>query len=192
MIDLFKGFDEISPLSDSCRLALLDKFRERRILKRQAFLKAGHICRDLSFVESGLLRRYVVRNDKEISCDFASAGHLCIDPNSFFLQKPSVQVIRAINDSVLYMLDRTDYINICEAFPEFRILVDLYIRKNYLFGESLLLIFRTMRAEERYEWMLQHYPLSGSDLASMYFASFLGLTPSTVSRIKRGRKAKPG
>ncbi|RZK16943.1 MAG: Crp/Fnr family transcriptional regulator [Pedobacter sp.] len=183
---LFSHIEEKVSLNDNDK-ALIEKFfSSKKLRKRQYLLQEGEISKHLVFVAKGLLRTYNVdEKGNEHMSIFGWEGWWISDFNSFLSGEPAVFNIDAIEDSELLMLSRNDYESLTLAVP----IMDRYFRILYqnslVTKERRLMSTITHSAEERYLELLASSPKIMERIPQNLIASYLGIAPETLSRIKK-------
>jgi CRP-like cAMP-binding protein len=187
MLDtLFKHIEEKVSLTDADKELIQSFFITKRLRKRQYLLQEGDICRYLAFVASGLIRTYNIddKGDEHMSV-FGWEGWWLSDFNSFLTGEPSVFNIDAIEASELLLISRADYDAITLAVP----IMDRYFRILYqnslVTKERRLMSSITHSAEEKYLQLIQHDPKISERVPQNMIASYLGIAPETLSRIRK-------
>lgn len=183
---LFKHIEQKVSFSTSDKELITSFFVSKRLRKKQYLLQDGDVCRYLSFVAKGLIRTYNVdeKGDEHMSV-FGWEGWWISDFNSFLSAEPAVFNIDAIEDSELFMISRADYDELTLQVP----IMDRYFR--ILFQNSLVTKERrlmssiTHTAEQKYLLLLESNPEIVSRIPQNMVASYLGIAPETLSRIKR-------
>lgn len=160
-------------------------FRPRSIKKGDYLLKTGRICDLLCFVQSGLVRIYVQQPDKEITQWISSKGYFVTDLASFLFQAPARWNIQALTDCELYCIDHKTYNQLGETIPDWHRLEKLFISKCFIILENRVFSHLSMSAEERYYTLSQQQPELFNQVPLQYLASMLGMTPETLSRLRR-------
>lgn len=161
-------------------------FTFKKLRKKQYLLQGGEICKCLSFVSKGLLKSYFMdeKGNEHINM-FAFEGWWISDFNSFINQEKSVLNIDAIEETELLMITREEYENLMISIP----VMDRYFR--ILYQNSLvtkdyrLIVSNSFTAEEKYTQFAQRNPEVIQRVPHNLIASFLGLAPETVSRIRK-------
>ncbi|MCA6066369.1 Crp/Fnr family transcriptional regulator [Chryseobacterium sp. RG1] len=161
-------------------------FTFKKLRKKQYLLQEGEICKCLSFVSKGLLKSYFMdeKGNEHINM-FAFEGWWISDFNSFINQEKSVLNIDAIEETELLMITREEYENLMLTIP----VMDRYFR--ILYQNSLvtkdyrLIVSNSFTAEEKYTQFAQRNPEVIQRVPHNLIASFLGLAPETVSRIRK-------
>lgn len=183
---LFSHIEEKVALSDSDREAIKRFFVPKKLRKRQYLLQEGDLCKNMAFIAKGLLRTYNI-DDKgnEHMSVFGWEGWWLSDFNSFLTGQPSVFNIDAIENSEVLLLSRTDYESLTLAVP----VMDRYFRILYqnsiVTKERRLMNSITYTAEEQYLRLAQAQPQIIERVPQNLIASYLGLAPETLSRIKK-------
>jgi CRP-like cAMP-binding protein len=187
MIDvLFSHIQEKVMLSNEDKEAIKTFFVPKKLRKRQYLLQEGNVCKHLSFVAKGLLRSYNVDNggDEHMSI-FGWEGWWISDFQSFLSGEPAVFNIDAIEESELLMISRADYDALTLAVP----IMDRYFRILYqnslVTKERRLMSSITHSAEERYVQLAESNPQIIERIPQNLIASYLGLAPETLSRIRK-------
>lgn len=187
MIDiLFKHIQEKVCLSDQDKEAVQSFFSPKKLRKKQYLLQAGDTCKHLAFVTKGLLRTYNVdeKGDEHMSV-FGWEGWWLSDFNSFLSAEPALFNIDAIEDSELLLISRSDYDTLTLAVP----IMDRYFRILYqnslVTKERRLMSSITHSAEEKYLLLVESNPQIIARIPQNLIASYLGIAPETLSRIKK-------
>lgn len=187
MIDtLFKHIGKKVQLSEEDKLKIQTFFKEKKLRKRQLLLEQGEVCRHLSFISSGLMRTYNVdEKGNEHMSIFGWEGWWLSDFNSFLTGETSVFSIDAIEPSELLMISRADYEDLTLAVP----LMDRYFRILYqnslVTKEKRLLSSIKHTAEEKYLQLADTNPEMLKRVPQNLIASYLGIAPETLSRIRK-------
>ena len=163
---------------------IVNRFKSRKFKKNELVLNEGEICKDLIFVQEGCLRLYYIENDIEISVWFAFKSSSAIDIYSFISEKPSVYFLQAIEDSEIYFLPKTTLNKLYVIYPKMQEMI-----KNFWEDAILNLIDRFTAlqrdpAEKRYLDLLSKPPYI-QKIPQKYLASFIGVTPTSLSRIRK-------
>ncbi|MFI5251224.1 MAG: Crp/Fnr family transcriptional regulator [Bacteroidota bacterium] len=161
-------------------------FIPKKVRKRQFLLQEGDVCKHLSFVNSGCLREYSIdhKGDEHI-LEFAIADWWISDINSFLSGSISAHNADALEDSDILMLTKDNRDHMFEAVPKmerfFRILIEAhFVAMRKRINESL-----SASAEERYLGFIKTYPSLVEQVPQNQIASYLGVTPQSLSRIRK-------
>src|SRR5215831_2840930 len=184
MEELLKFLNSIYPLSDKLieHLGSVNKYKEYK--KKDFLLKAGHICKNIYFVERGLLRGYYLKNDKEVSSWFIKEGELCISIKSFYNQTAGIENIHALEDTGVFYISHRELENIYHNYIEFNFVGRELTRKYHELWDDRLFGITMQSALERYEWLLSNHRDLALRVPAKFIASWLDITEVTFSKMK--------
>lgn len=161
------------------------RFKYNPIAKGGFILKQGRTCNQLSFIKSGLIRIYTTIDDKEVTQWISTQGYFVTDLASFTFKTPARWNIQALTDCELYTIDTDDYNQLSNEVPEWHRLEKLFIAKCFIILEERVNSHLFMTAEERYHKLLEQQPELFNNVPLQYIASMLGMTPETLSRLRK-------
>lgn len=179
--------DSIYPLSDGLKVHLFGILKTKELRKKDFLLRAGHVCRNVCFIESGLVRCFYAKGDNEVTSWFMKEGDVIISIESFYQQTESYESIQAIEDSILYYISYEQLNYIYKTFPEFNFIGRVLTEKYYTLWAEQLYALRMQQASERYKWLMDHHPELILRVPAKYIASYLGIDETTLSKIKNVR-----
>jgi CRP-like cAMP-binding protein len=161
-------------------------FIPRKLRKRQYLLQNDEACKHLAFVERGVLRSYTL-DDKgnEHIIQFAFEGWWISDLYSFYTGEPSIYNIDALEDAELLILTHTGMEAMLEEIPKLERTFRMLIQNSYITLQRRLAGNLSLSAETRYKNFVGLYPDMYNRIPQHMIASFLGVTPETLSRIKK-------
>jgi CRP-like cAMP-binding protein len=160
-------------------------FSPKKIRKKQYLLQEGNICRHLAFVEKGLLSYYnVYENGSEHMIHFAWEGWWMADMLSFLSNEPSTYHIDAIEDAELLLISQQDFEEMLLKVPVMERYFRILFQNNIISKERRLISSITNSAEEKYIHLTATNPELIKRIPQQLVASYLGITPETLSRIK--------
>ena len=163
----------------------------KKLRKRQYFLQEGDINKHTAFVSKGMLRSYTVdEKGNERIIQFAPQGWFIGDLYSFITKEPSVQNIDAIEDSELVLLSSEAQDHLQNVIPEFLKFNYQQVRGAYIALQKRLTDMFTLSAEEKYTKLLNTYPDIVQRVPQHMIASYMGLTPETLSRVRKNISGK--
>ena len=179
-------------LSNGITLTEADKtiFRQhvivKKLRKRQYLLQEGEICKSVAFVSKGMLRSYLVdEKSNEHIIQFAPEGWFISDLYSFITEDYSNLNIDAIENSELVLMSKTAHVYLEKAVPEFFKFNYMQYRGAYIALQKRLTDMFTLSTEEKYTKLLKIYPDIMQRVPQHMIASYLGLTPETLSRVRK-------
>ena len=165
--------------------ALTGYFHPTVLEKGDFFLKAGRVCDKLSFHRSGLIRVYASYGEKEVTQWISFKGNFITDLGGIICGEPSRFDVRALTHCELYTIDKKDYCNLHRVVPKWPELERLLITRCFGFIETRLFALLSMSAEERYNYLLEQNPELFHQVPLKYLASMMGMTPESLSRIRK-------
>jgi CRP-like cAMP-binding protein len=160
-------------------------FKPVQLKKGDFFLKTGMSANKLAFVQSGMLREFVEIEGKEITKWITSRGYFVVDLGSFVFCRSARWNIQALTDCELYLIDFIDYQKIGQAIPKWLELEKMFITKCFSILEERVLQHLSMSAEDRYRQLFQSNKELFNTVPLQYLASMLGMTPETLSRLRK-------
>jgi CRP-like cAMP-binding protein len=157
-----------------------------QVSKGQFLLRQGEICDNTFFVESGLLRMYSIdKNGKEHIIQFAPENWLISDRSSLYFNEQSSYFIDAIEDSEIVLLKQDFFINLTKIHPEISINNNLLLHNHIRHLQRRVNLLLGATAEERYLDFMKMYPNVFRRAPQWMIASFLGITPESLSRVRK-------
>jgi len=186
LINTIKSFIRLSPEEEQLIPPL---FSEIKLGTGEYLLEEGGICRVIAFVSEGLLRFYT-NNDGEEKTGFFSSEHefLSYYP-SFLTQTVSDKYIQALEPTKLLVITYDQLQDFYARVQEGERFGRLAIEQVYLSAIKQLDSFYTDPPEKRYQQFLDSYPKLVQRIPQYYIASYVGIKPQSLSRI-RNRLAK--
>lgn len=185
---LKKLFLSLAPFSDDELNEALPCFQSESLQKGQYFVKSGRIADRIGFVNQGLLRSFYNIKGKETTTFFQLPGTLASALASFLQMKPALENIQAMEDSELIIIQRKDLLRLYNESWKWQQVGRVITENYYVLMEKRLIALQTLTAQERYKMFLQDYPELLNTVPLYYIASFLGISPETLSRIRKNNK----
>lgn len=161
-------------------------FMPKKIRKRQYLLNAGDVCQYITFVEKGLLRSFTIDDRAhEHVMQFAAEGWWISDINSLLTGEEAVYNIEALEDSELFLLSNGAMDDMMQQFPAMERYFRLLMQRNNISLQRRIISSLSYSAEQKYTKLMAELPDIISRAPQQYIASYLGITPETLSRIRR-------
>jgi len=163
-------------------------FTPRKFRKHQYVLQEGDVCRHETFIVSGLTRTYQV-NDKgqEMVMQFGPSDWWVGDLYSFLTDKPSRLNIDCLEDTETLQITKASQEILFQKVPKMERHFRIMMQNAYISSINRISSAMSKSAAERYQEFLERYPFIEQRVPNHQIASFLGITPQSLSRI-RGRK----
>ncbi len=181
---VISNLSQVCPLSDGLVQRLSEVTNQVTLKAKTILLQQGKICDQIFFIEKGFARAFYLKEDQEITSWFMSEGDVIVSVQSFYAQKPSFESIELLEDSVLTSLNYTELQSIYKEFLEFNVVGRVLTEKYYMLSEERTFSLRLQTAEERYKALLNSQPEIFNRAPLKYIASYLGMTPETISRLR--------
>jgi CRP-like cAMP-binding protein len=183
---LLASFREKLPATEIDAGILASYFQPKKLRKRQFLLQEGDVCNRVAFVESGSLYSYAI-DDKGVQrvFQFAFEGWWISDLYSFFTQEPSRLSIEAMEDCSLFILDRDSHYRMLAEMPAYETYTRILYQKAYIALQQRMEGTLGLTGEEKYLRLLDQFPSIFQKVPLQLIASYLGVTPETLSRIRK-------
>lgn len=165
------------------------RFKNKAVKKNNYLLKQGNTCKDLVFVQKGCLRLYYLKEGIEVSVWFALPQSSAIEIYSFISGNPSDYFLQAIEDSEVLYLSKTELNKLYQQYPKMQEMMRNFWEDVILNLINRFTALQKDSAEKRYLELLNK-PDYLATIPQKYLASFIGVTPTSLSRIRK-RLAKP-
>ncbi len=191
MEKIIKHFDKYLRLDDTEKEALTSRLTERKIKRKQYILQGGDICKYFTYVVEGCFKTYGVDNSgKEHNLLFTTENDWITDIDSLHKERPSKLFIEAVEPSVILQISKGDLWYLYTNYPKFDRNFRVIIEDKYIELQNRLLQTFSTTAYERYESFLEQYPKLANRLPNTQIASYLGITPEFLSKIRNERTVK--
>nr|MBU3857701.1 Crp/Fnr family transcriptional regulator [Flavobacterium sp. MC2016-06] len=191
MENIVRHFDKYLSLDEKEKDALLSRLVERKIKRRQFILQENDTCKYFTYVVEGCFKMYGVdKTGKEHNLLFATENDWVADIDSLHKEKPSKLYIEAIEPSTILQISKGDLWYLYTNYPKFDRNFRVIIEDKYIELQNRLLQTFSSTAYERYEFFLEQYPKLSKRLPSTQIASYLGVTPEFLSKIRNDRAGK--
>lgn len=181
---LKKFISQYVQLDDTELDDIVNRFKTLTVKKSDFLLNEGTICKDLFFVDDGCLRLYYVNNEIEVSVWFAFKYSSAIDIYSFISEKPSRYFLQAIEDSKILYLPKTELKQLYQTHPKMQEMIRRFWEDAILTLIDRFTALQRDTAEQRYLDLLTKPPYI-QKIPQKYLASFIGVTPTSLSRIRK-------
>ena len=183
---LIKYFSRYIPLKEIEKKELMDRVVEKKIKRRQFILQENDVCKHYTFVVLGCFKMYGVDNEGgEHIIQFAAENEWITDISSFHSGKASRLYIEAIEPSVILQIDQTNLIHLYHNYHKFDRIFRVIVENKHNELQNRVLQNISSTAEERYFSFLEQYPKLTNRLPNTQIASYIGITPEFLSKIRR-------
>lgn len=155
------------------------------VKKNTILLNQGEVCRKHIYINHGLLKSYYVGEDFEHILNFYKEGWIAGDPFSLYTGLPSMVSIKAMEDSNISYLTPERKEVLLKDFPELNEIYLQFILNNIRSSQERILSNIALNGEKRYLQFLDKYPDLIRRVPQYQIASYLGITPEFLSKIRR-------
>ena len=185
MLEDFKDFiQKYTVLSNDDWGKIKHEFVRQEFKKDEIILEEGKICRYFYFYECGLIRFFCNIEGADITKTFAVAPYCFTSIISFRNQTPSNEAIQALDDTVVWRITYEQYKKL-EKINSWNIFIHKLMNEIRDFMEKWLLESKIYTAEQNYARLLENYPADlMQKIPLKHLASFLGVAPQSLSRIR--------
>lgn len=187
-MDKFRAFVQkiVPTLSEEEVKELFFKGKEVEFDKGEHFVTENAKCDRLLYIQKGVFRYYLLHDGNDITKDFAvdKQNPFCTSYTSFMLQKPSKIWIEAIEKSHVWSWNRNDIMSLFLNSPHWLLFTKLMADQMYYRKEKKEFDLLRCNAEERYQKFLLNFPGLSQRVPQYHIASYLGITPESLSRIR--------
>ena len=186
---LIEHFKKYIPLNSDEKSLLEKRVTQRRVKRKQKILQEGLVCKFYSFVVEGCMRMYSIDNKGvEHNIQFAAENDWIADIGSFHSDKPSKLFIEAIEPSLLLQIEKQDLYFLYRSVPKLDRIFKVIIENKFIELQTRVLQNISSTAQERYQSFLEQYPQLALRLPNTQIASYLGITPEFLSKMRSDRK----
>jgi len=174
--------------NDKANLAKFrDLFVEQEIASKTIILREGEISNYAHFIKRGCLRQWFNKDGKDITFQFFFENQAVASIDSFMNNQPSLFTIESIEPSTILSFSKDNFEQIKEIYPEFKDNFQDFLFQRFRNYAQLFLSRIKDTPQERYEDLIRNHPEIIKRVPQHYIASYLGITPISLSRI-RNRK----
>lgn len=167
-------------------LSLIENCSIKKVKKDEFLLRKDEHCKHTFFVEKGLLRQYSIDDKgKEHILSFAPENWFVTDRDSSFFNKPSVYYIQALEDSQVVLIDESFLQLLSKEIPSFTDFNNRLLHNHIRHLQKRINLLLSALAEDRYLQFIEMYPDILLRVPQTMVASFLGITPESLSRVRK-------
>jgi CRP/FNR family transcriptional regulator len=182
---LITHFTEYLALDAQETLLLSERITVRKLKRRQFILSEGETCKHYNFVVSGCLKMYKPDEaGKEHNLAFAAENDWLTDIGSFHSETASQLYIEAVEATTIIQIEKPDLLYFYTNYPKFDRNFRVILENQFIELQQRLLQTISTTAEERYENFVATHPHLVNRLPNTQIASYIGITPEFLSRIR--------
>jgi CRP-like cAMP-binding protein len=183
---LQKAFSNFADFSEREIALITGNATIEKISRKTKMLVPDEVCKRMYFVLSGCLRLYYAKPDgHEVNCFFFHEGLFCTAFGSFMKQRKSNQYLETIEDSVCISISHEELEQLYILLPIMNVMVRKILEERYTNAHEIISSYILDNPETRYLKFRMQYPLLINRLPEYHIASYLGITPKSLSRLKK-------
>jgi CRP-like cAMP-binding protein len=160
-------------------------FREIRVAAKTQLIKEGDVIQHIYFVKNGCLRLWFNSNGNDITYQFYMENQAV---SGFLDERTSMFTLESIEPATIVLLKKTDFENLLKEIPELKEEFMEYVMRRLAIYSRLFLSRIKDSPEKRYELLLKNNPEIPARVPQHYIATYLGITPVSLSRIRNRKK----
>lgn len=179
--------DQIATISNSDWEFFMSKLQPRIIPKKTIFLKINDIENHISFIESGVVRLFIPKEnpEKEITFGFSFKDQFISAYDSFLTQKPSAYQLQALTETTLLSITYDDLQDVYKNTQIGNLIGRLTAERLFLLKSKREQNLLNLTAEERYMKLFKERPELLKVIPLKYISSYIGVTAQALSRIRK-------
>jgi len=185
---LFKYIEDYSSLtlSDEDKHLIQENFKLKKLRKKQYYLQEGDVSKYIGFLIKGAMRMYSVdQKGHEHIVRFGVENWWMGDYESFNMLTPTKYNVDAVEDSELLMTSNPQILHLTDKIPAVAEMIKMLDRRANIATQNRIHAAISLTAEERYQHLQDAYPAFIQRFPQNMIASYLGISPETLSRIRK-------
>jgi len=179
--------DQIATISNLDWSFFTSKLQRRVIEKKSIFLKVNEIENQISFIESGIVRLFIPKDnpEKEITFGFSFKNQFISAYDSFLTQSPSVYQLQALTETTILSLTYDDLQSVYKSTQIGNLIGRLTAEELFLIKSNREQNLLNLTAEQRYLKLFKERPELLESIPLKYISSYIGVTAQALSRIRK-------
>jgi CRP-like cAMP-binding protein len=178
----------LMPVAENDLHAILERFKFKTLAKNTIMVEQGKICKEIFFINKGMVRTFVNHDGTEITNWVALPGTIETSAQSFIRKIPSPFNLQAVTDTEVLMIKRDYYYDLLGRDRLFNEVVLKMMEEFYLRMEDKFYSYLFLSAEARLVKMQKQFPEHFKVVPLKYLASILRIQPATLSRLRKKLK----
>ncbi len=155
-----------------------------KVAKGEKLLQEGDVCKSMFYVEKGMVRQFYYKGGRDVTEHFSYEGRIVICIESFLKQNPSRLMVEALEPSMVYGIPHDEFLALVESDKEMSRLYRQILEHALISSQEHADSQRFENASERYVRLLKSKPEIILRAPMVHVASFLQMTPETLSRVR--------
>ena len=187
-INAYDFYQKVFHLKDKKLIQEFSNATKSRCMKKGEYIvRIGEILNEVIFLEKGITRGYILDvNGKDVTdCFNFGCGSTVMPFCQMKLNIPSPMTMEVLEDAKFFCIPISTVIELQKEYVEVTMLYNQLLIKAFNEHWGLQQVLNSCTAVQRYQWFLEEYPGLIDRVSNKYIASFLGMTPVTLSRLRR-------
>lgn len=186
ILNLFHEFvNRFIPTDENLFDIIISNFEYKKVARKELLLEAGKTADKIFFLPEGFARFFHTKKDGiEVTSDFYFAPGFITSFTSLIEQKPSIVNIQAMVKMDVLFIKYKNLMSLYEKEHKVERLGRLLAEQVFIASEKHLLSFLNDTPQDRYSWLMKEYPEYVKNIPLHFLASYLGITPESLSRIR--------
>ena len=159
----------------------------KKYAKGEMILREGEVCRDIYYIEKGLVRQYYYKNDKELTEHIGADGEVFMCIESLFKEEPTHLEVEALENTMVYCMPRTKLEQVALHNVNIQILYRKILEESLIISQVHADLVRFETAQNRYQRLCKLKPQVVLRAPLVFIASYLQMTPETLSRVRAAK-----
>ncbi len=156
----------------------------RKFAKGEMILSEGEICKDIYYIEKGLIRQFYFKNDKEVTEHIGSDGEIFMCIESLFKEEPAHLQVESLETCQIYCLPKMRLEQVALHNVNIQILYRKILEESLIISQVHADLVRFETAQNRYLRLCKMKPQVVLRAPLVYIANYLQMTPETLSRVR--------
>jgi signal-transduction protein with cAMP-binding, CBS, and nucleotidyltransferase domain len=182
LVDLMSNFIDLTPEEKE---GILEAFPIKTFKKETALLQEGEVAKDAFVVIKGCIREYSLQNGEEVTSEFYTELQSAVNFESMAHKKPSKYYFSCTEDTTVAIMNSEKENALYKKFPRFGDVCRVEMEKIMGGNQEAFSIFKNASPKERYLNLLENRPDLIQRVPQYQLASYLGIKPETLSRIRK-------
>lgn len=160
-------------------------FEEKKLRKKQLLLQGGKVCNFIGFIADGTIRHFHVKDGVEKTCDISFENSWATDFQSFTRNTPCIMNLQAMEETTIFVIKKENLYKLyyeCNKFETFGRLMAEEVAHR---ATEIAISLSSKKPEERFQNFLKKQPIVFQRVPQKHIASFLGISPESLSRIRK-------
>ncbi len=185
MEDLKKTIRSYAPVSDSDMEYGLQFYKKETFIKGTYILEPGQYIRDFYYVKKGCISYFTIENGTTQVMEFFTEGYFFTDLYAYIQEIPSECYLKALEDCEVYSISKTDVQKVFDHSHQLERFGRLSMQRTFVINFQRINQLRNLTNQERYLQLLKKRPDLFQRVPQYLIASYLGLTPVGLSKIRK-------